>query len=153
MSKFISCSGSRTRPTFKGQYNKKGIFEVVVNGYEDVYQPIQALAPSCDLDVIVDRYLKTGDSSLLNSSKGFFADITEAPTTFSQMWNMCRDAESAFNALPPEVKDKFDSVVDYVMQLGNVVKVDNPTVEPEIKDKDVIVEGSPSIDLVKGSDE
>ena len=89
MSDFKSCAGSRTRPTFKGQYDEKGIFEVVVNGYEDVYQPIQALAPSCDLDVIVDRYLKTGDASLLNSSRGFFADIT-GTLTFSCCANSSR---------------------------------------------------------------
>lgn len=143
MSDFKSCSGSRTRPTFKGFYNDKGIFEVAIDGYEDVYQPIQALAPSCDLDVIVDRYLKTGDSRLLNASNGFYADITEHPKTFAQMFNMCRDAESAFNALPPEVKDKYDSVVDYVTQLGKLVDSPNSGVSaPSLEDKDVIVSGS-----------
>lgn len=143
MSNFKSCSGSRTRPTFRGQYTEQGVFEVIVDGYEDIYQPVQALAPSCDLDVIVDRYLKTGDSRLLNASNGFYADITEHPKTFAQMFNMCRDAENAFNALPPEVRDKYHSVVDYVTQLGMIVDGPNTgTNSPTFDDKDVIVTGS-----------
>ena len=151
MRKVCSCSGEKDRPKFRGRYNDVGIFEVVPDGSENVYDDIQALTPTCDLQVIVERYLRTGDSSLINKTNGFYADIADMPTNYAQMVNFVKAGEDAFYQLPLEIREKFDSPVEYYTSLG-IAPSDSVT--PTLDNKDVITDVTPDCpsnsDVIKG---
>lgn len=66
----------------------------------------QADAGETDVNLIVSRYLQTGDASLLNKTAGYFADVATVGD-YLECQNTIKEAEMAFADLPAEVRDAF----------------------------------------------
>lgn len=66
----------------------------------------QALAYEADVNVIVAKYVKTGDPSIFRQRAGEFLDTTEVGDYFSCL-NRVKEAEAAFATLPSKVRDQF----------------------------------------------
>jgi len=67
----------------------------------------QQFKDDCDVNVIMDRFLKTGEVTHLNSNPGVYADLTGIGD-YTDMLMRVKAAESAFSQLPHQIKTKFE---------------------------------------------
>ena len=103
--------GNRIKDEYKLTYNDDGSKELVVCGKVDVYEMIQSHADSVDVHAIIERCTMTGDMSELYKTKGFYADLSEFPSTYAEVLKSVAEAEYLWKKLPSEVKEKFDNDV------------------------------------------
>lgn len=103
--------GSRIKEEYKLTYNDDGSKELVVCGKIDIYEMIQSHADSVDVHAIIERCTMTGDMSELYKTKGFYADLSEFPSTYAEVLKSVAEAEYLWKKLPSEVKEKFDNDV------------------------------------------
>ena len=99
--------GEKERPDYKPSYNENGSYELVECGKIHSYEDVQAWLPMCDMGQIMERYIRTGDSSLLNKRAGFYGDVTDLPKNYAELHNMLHNADAIFDALPVELKEAF----------------------------------------------
>lgn len=103
----FSVSGEKDRPNYKPRYNEGGAYELVEDGVFHSYDDIQAWLPTCDMGTIIERYIRTGDTELLNRRAAFYADTTSLPTNYAELHNMLQHADEVFLSLPVEVREEF----------------------------------------------
>lgn len=101
-------SGEKDRPNYKPKYKDNGSYELVEDGKIHSYEGIQAWKNTTDMSAIMERYIRTGDSSILQQRAGFYADVTALPKNYVELANTLRDADNFFNALPIEIKKQYD---------------------------------------------
>lgn len=150
----ISNSGEKERPDYKPKYNDNGSYELVQCGVIHSYEDVQAWACTCDMSQIMDRYIRTGDTALLNRRAGFYGDVTELPKNYAQLHNLLNNADDIFNALPAELKEKFGHnpavfyadtekangiLSDFINK--NITVVDTSVVTPDVPDVTVVEGG------------
>lgn len=68
----------------------------------------QSLAAEADVNVIVSKYVKTGDPAIFRQRAGEFLDTTSVGDYFTCL-NRVKEAEEAFLTLPSRVRDQFDN--------------------------------------------
>ncbi len=103
----FSVSGEKDRSNYKPRYDEGGAYELVEDGVFHSYDDIQAWLPSCDMGTIIERYIRTGDTELLNRRAAFYADTTDLPTNYAELHNMLQHADEVFLSLPVEVREEF----------------------------------------------
>ncbi len=104
----VSNSGEKERPNYKPMYLDSGAYELVQDGVIHSYEDIQAWKATCDMSTIIERYIRTGDTNILNQRAGFYADVTELPKNYVELANMLHNADNFFNALPADIKKEYD---------------------------------------------
>lgn len=104
----VSNSGEKDRPNYKPMYKDNGAYELVQDGVIHSYEDIQAWKATCDMSTIIDRYIRTGDSNILNQRAGFYADVTDLPKNYVELSNMLQNADNFFNSLPAEIKKEYE---------------------------------------------
>ena len=77
-------------------------------GVKNLPDYIDSFRDSCDINNLVARF-NAGDVSALSRAQGAFFDATQLPHTYAEMLNTVINAEQTFNALPLEVREKFDN--------------------------------------------
>lgn len=103
-----SVTGSGVSAVYAGRYDDDGYLVVDEVGTEDIYSQIQSWADSVDINAIVSRYA-SGDSSALDNVQGFYADVSDLPTSYSEFLNKVLETRDFFDSLPVEYKMKFDN--------------------------------------------
>lgn len=69
----------------------------------------QSEAESCDLNIILKRYAKTGQLPVFdNIREGFYGDVTEIPD-YQEAMNRIATTEQYFEQLPPDLRNRFDN--------------------------------------------
>lgn len=112
------CSGSRVKQLYAGRYDADGRVVLEEKGTEDLYGYIQSFADSVDINVILARF-SNGDTEALSRSQGFYADVTDFPSTMAEALNKINEFEEMFKSLPLEVRQKFDcSFEQFLSQSG-----------------------------------
>ena len=104
----VTDPGSEIRIIYEPKVNDDGSIDLVEAGKENVQDYIQSHAESCDLRLIIKRYLN-GDESVLNQRALAFGDTTQFPKTYAEMLQLQIDAKLAFDRLSPETKNKFNN--------------------------------------------
>lgn len=113
-----SNSGDPIHVTYAGHYDEKGRVVLEESGRENIYDQIQSHAESCDIHVLMKRYMN-GDVSALSQAQGQYLDVTEFPKTYADMLNFVNDMERSFMSLPAEVRAKFgNSFSEYLAASG-----------------------------------
>ena len=84
-----------------------GYEQLVPAGVTDLVEKIQESFESTKLSNIIARY-NAGDLGALKKAQGVFANISEMPTTLQEAQNMRIKAETAFDSLPVDVREKYD---------------------------------------------
>lgn len=109
-----------------------GVLSLEPTGKIDLRALIDSYRESCDLNVILARYLN-GDASALSAVQGSYFDAIGMPKTYAEMLNTLNTAESEFMKLPLNVRERFDNSFHRWLSL-----MDNPVefnrlmgVEPE----------------------
>ena len=130
--------------TYAGHYDEKGRVVLEESGRENIYDQIQSHAESCDIHVLMKRFLN-GDASALSQAQGQYLDATQFPKTYADMLNFVNEQERAFMALPADIRAKFgNSFTEYLAA----------SAEPDFLDrlgikKEPVVETTPAIPVVK----
>lgn len=106
--KFFSPAGDRYRPVYTPEIADDGQIELVQTGVEDLQQYIDSFKDSCDISVMVQRFL-AGDETALRNGNPVFMDLLGAPKTLAEAYAMNFRAEKAFENLPADIKNKFDN--------------------------------------------
>lgn len=100
--------GSRVRQLRRGEYDEKGVLRLVPDGEEDWYGMIQAGAPAVDINRIVELYTRSGDMSVFQQREGQYLDVTQFPKSYAEILNTISRAESQFEELPLEEREKYN---------------------------------------------
>lgn len=116
--RLFSNPGDPIHITYAGHYDEKGRVVLAESGRENIYDQIQSYAESCDIHVLMKRYMN-GDVSALSQAQGQFLDVTDFPKTYADMLNFVNDMERSFMSLPAEVRAKFgNSFSEYLAASG-----------------------------------
>lgn len=99
--------GTRLHKLYHGCVDNDGVFDLVFDGEEDLYQKIQSHAESCDIHTILKRF-EAGDLEVLSQRQGVFGDFSEFPTNYAEILNSVIAGENYFNSLPVDVRAKFN---------------------------------------------
>ena len=114
-----SCSGSRWKRKYHPIVGKDGHIELSEDKPVDLYAEIQSHADSCDLRIIIDRYVN-GEVDLIRSPQAGFFDATVMPKTYAEALQMTIDAERDFLSLPVDVRERFGhDYRQYMAQAGS----------------------------------
>lgn len=113
----FSSSGSPLKQNYSSYYDDDGVLNLIPDGESNLYDEIQSHAKSCDISLLVDRYL-SGDGTALSRAQGFYGDITSMPKNFAEAMNLMNQAEEDFKNLPKDIKDSFSN--DYRQFLAQV---------------------------------
>lgn len=115
--------------------------ELDINQRKNLYDEIQSHKDSVDIHKIVDRY-RAGDTSVLQRAQGMYGDLTEFPKDFFAYKELELKAEQTFDALPVEIKQKFDnSYLTFCLSAGSddwfdKLNIEKPVVQTSEKGSD-----------------
>lgn len=116
--RLFSNPGDPIHITYAGHYDEKGRVVLEESGRENIYDQIQSHAESCDIHVLLKRYMN-GDVSALSQAQGQFIDVTDFPKTYADMLNFVNDMERSFMSLPADVRAEFgNSFSEYLAASG-----------------------------------
>lgn len=103
----------KTRPTFQKILNKKtGLEEVVANGVTQSYAATQEAEKESLLYTVLDRFVRgESDLSEIRQREASFVNLVGAPQNLMEAMNATVLAKSTFEALPFDVRSKFDNNV------------------------------------------
>lgn len=125
--------GSPFRVLYKPVVDKKGNIELEECGKENTQEIIQSYAESCDIQLILQNAMM-GDVSGLQKVQGFYGDFTQMPKTYAEMLQLQIDAQNAFNALPTDIKKKFDNDVNkFLMSAGEKDWLEKLSINPALE--------------------
>lgn len=98
--------------------------EVLVKQKErrNLQAEIEAAAASCDVSSIIEKFIETGDESLINKVPTMYGDFTDAPKSLLEAKQRLYDAQRSFDELSPRVKALFDNDVNKFMADENPLK-------------------------------
>jgi phage internal scaffolding protein len=113
---------------------------------KDVSLTVQASKDECDINVIVNRYNKTGELPVKN--QGIYADISNI-TNLQSMIHQVMDAQEAFDALPANIRTFFANDPTNLVNFAQDPRNADKAIELGLATKRV--EPSPSSPAVPGS--
>ena len=106
MSEFFSNPGEQFRTVYTPDVGKDGQIDLVPTGKEDIQQYIDSFKDSCDVNLMVQRFV-AGDETALRNGNPVFMDLLGAPKTLAEAYSLNFRAQAAFDNLPAEIKNKF----------------------------------------------
>lgn len=111
-------SGEKIVKIRKQIVNEKGEYDVI-EVEENIYEKIQESAESVDIHNILERALR-GDTTALDKVEGHYIDCSDMPTSLAQAQSLIMRVKDEFDALPIDVKAKFNhSPEQYVAEMGS----------------------------------
>lgn len=70
----------------------------------------QSFADECDINIIVQHWLKTGHVSHVNARmQPLYADVSELPASYQDAMNLVHDATKSFQSLPAAVRARYQN--------------------------------------------
>lgn len=95
------------RTPYLDDYVDKGLQCVDDHGEPEKSLAVQSEKDACDINLIVDKYAKTGILPVMSQSPTF-GDVSNAPS-FQEALEIVKNAENAFNSLDARVRREFDN--------------------------------------------
>lgn len=143
---FYTDSGDPIKITYHAKIDDYGVIELVEDGKIDTDKEIQSYAESCDINLIINKYL-AGDTSVLEKNRGMYGDFTNMPKTYAEFLQKQIDAENAFKRLPINIKEKFDNDINkFLATVGNEEWYEKLGFVNNDEKKDINISGSGSED-------
>lgn len=120
----FSDSGSPFANDYISVYDKDGKRSLEVKGKYSLYDEIQSHRDSCDLQIILKRYLNTGDESVLQRRVAYYTDVTDIPKTYADVLKLANAAREMFSVLTTEQKEAFNNNPDEFLASFGTEKYD-----------------------------
>jgi len=95
------------RTAYNDPYVDTGVKFVDIDGVPEKSLTVQSEVEECDINVIVDRYTKSGLLPVMNQSP-VYGDVTDA-ASYQEAMNIVIEAEKAFNSLPAKYRKEFEN--------------------------------------------
>lgn len=105
------CNGEQVEDNYKVHYDENGVRMLVKDGKKNTFDEIQSHRESCDLDIIIKKYMM-GDFSVLNRQDPLYLDTTEFPKSYAEAFEKNEAAKRYFYSLDPEVREQFNNSVE-----------------------------------------
>ncbi len=105
---FRTSPGDEFHISYSSRFNPDGTISLTESGRKNIQEEINSHLVETDMSIIVQR-LQFGDTSVLSSKKPMYGDFTNLPSSFAEAFDMVNRSEKAFEALPPDIKQKFDN--------------------------------------------
>lgn len=113
-----TCPGTDVHQTYVGAYDDDGKVILVPDKVVNTYDKIQSYRDSCDLNLLLKRYL-AGDESCLQRVQGVYGDFATMPTDYASLLNRVSDGHRLFDSLSVEVKQAFgNSYEQFIVAMG-----------------------------------
>lgn len=137
--KFVTNPGSDIHELYEGKLLPNGEIRLVPCGKESISEKINSYAKFTDIKYIMNR-LEQGDTSVVRApEKAMYGDFTKVPKSLADALQLMINAESRFNELPLDIRNKFNnSYLAWMQSAGSDVWFtnmgfvpDNPVVEKE----------------------
>lgn len=137
----FSSSGSSEIPTYRPVIGDSGAIDLIQDGMINIYDQIQSHKDSCDINLMIKRF-ENGDLTALGTPRDpVYMDVTDMPKTYAELYQKVIDAKKEFNALPLDLREKFDFDSDkYISLMGTAAWFDvmqdyyKPAPDPVIAD-------------------
>lgn len=110
-----SPAGSKEANTYQIRIDKDNHKSLVKTGKKDIYTAIQADLESTKIENILRECVY--DPTVLQQVNGTYIDVTNMPKTLGEMQNLVLDAKAQFEALPAELRNKFDNSAEKFVNL------------------------------------
>lgn len=108
ISKMFTDPGQDEKIIYEGKLQKDGTVLLVEVGKESMQQMIDAWKEQTDMSWII-KNLEMGNTQVINRVPSCFGDFTEMPKTYAEVLQLRIDAQTAFEKLPVETKQKFNN--------------------------------------------
>ena len=134
---FLSNPGERFRPVYTPEIKSDGQIDLVQTGVEDLQQYIDSFKDSCDINLMVQRFI-AGDETALRNGNPVFMDLLGAPKTLAEAYALNFRAEAAFENLPADVKNQFgNNFYQFLSEAGSekwysALKQPSPAVKEDV---------------------
>lgn len=114
----FSRSGSQYKPVYTPHITDSGIVELEQTGFEDTVEYMNSFKDQLDPNSIVKRM--TLGEYIPPVGPGVFMDVVGAPSSLAEAMQVLARTEAQFNALPVEIKQKFDnSFYKFISEAGS----------------------------------
>lgn len=121
----FSVPGSSEVLTYRPVIGDSGAIDLIQDGMINIYDQIQSHKDSCDVNLMIKRF-ENGDLTALGTPRDpVYMDVTDMPKTYAELYQKVIDAKNEFNALPLDLREKFDFDPDkYISQMGTAAWFD-----------------------------
>lgn len=102
--------GNIMEPQYKERYDENGNPYLEQVGEINTYEKIQSYKDEVDPMSIMARYA-AGDTTVM-ASPGWYIDTSKLPANYIEWRNMMNEQKEKFNALPLEIRNKFNNNFD-----------------------------------------
>lgn len=129
--KYITESGTKLIAKYAMKIDEKTGYEYLAptGEYDNVYDRIQADYPSTDINLLMERFA-LGDTEAINIKQGFYADVTNMPKTYAELFQRYEDAHKFFDELPTDLKEMFNnSFTEFWSEMDSSSKSFNEKIE------------------------
>lgn len=106
---YFTNPGSPIKIKYAPKVLPDGTIELVEDGVENLQEYIDSFRDSSEISAVVARFVNTGDPTVFDVRKGVYGDFTQFPKTYAEALQLKIDADRMYNALPVDVKEKFDN--------------------------------------------
>ena len=106
--KFATNPGSNLKEVFHGELTSSGDIKLVSDGFENWQEYIDSFYEETTIENIIAR-VAAGELDLLNQRTGEFFDSVGMPKDYREVLQVVADGQRFFDALPIEIKEKFDN--------------------------------------------
>lgn len=127
----IYCSsGLKVEPEYHVHYDKDGKRILKIDGQKNTFDDIQSHRESCDIEIILKRYM-AGDFSVLNRNDPQYIDTTEFPKSYAEAFEKNQAAKEYFYSLDPEIRAQFNNSVEQflVAEVDKIFATDKEVID------------------------
>lgn len=130
---FVTNPGSDIHDLYEGKLLPNGEIRLVPCGKESISEKINSFAQFTDIKYIMNR-LNQGDTSVLRDpSKAMYGDFTKVPKSLADALQLMLNAESRFNELPLDIRNKFNnSYLAWMQSAGSDAWFTNMGLVPDV---------------------
>lgn len=115
----FSESGSPIVDDYIAETSRFGDVKLTKVGTSNLYERIQSYADSCDMALLISRYMQ-GDTTALNRVQALYGDFTDVPKSFTEAMALFDRVSADFATLPSDIKEKFNNdPSEFISSLGS----------------------------------
>lgn len=124
-------SGSPIVDDYLAETSRFGDVKLTKVGTSNLYELIQSYADSCDMALLISRYVQ-GDTTALNRVQALYGDFTDAPKSYADAMALFDRVSADFASLPVDIKAQFNNdPTEFVASLGSPEFFEKMAVKPQ----------------------
>ena len=129
--------GSPIVDDYLAETSRFGDVKLTKIGTSNLYEQIQSYADSCDMALLISRYME-GDATALNRVQALYGDFTDVPTSYTDAMHLFDRVSADFASLPSDIKEKFNNdASEFMASLGSPEFYEkmamNPTMQQNVE--------------------